>query len=313
MPAKTARPSPVRKRSEPLPAAVPGGAAAESVALRAFSVLECVARAAQPLSLDDITQQLGLPKPTVFRILGLLKGAGLLQRDALSKRFTAGPRLTSFGVDLWRNASLRLQWHRALQIAVVEAGETCNITMLDKDQVLYIDRVETHQPLRLHLDVGTRVPLHCTAAGKLFLSVMSPAELRAVLGPEPFERFTPKTITTLKALQTELERTRLTGVGIHDSELFADSVAVAVPVLDAHGRTFAAVAMHAPASRVSLRAAMTRLPVLTKAAQTIAATLADSPTEPGSRPGRLSTAAQAARPAPGAGVPAPLAARAPRR
>lgn len=151
----------------PFPASSdPGSAAAstpESVALRAFSVLECVARAMQPLSLDDITQQLGLPKPTVFRILGLLKSAGLLQRDAVTKRFTAGPRLTTFAVDLWRNASLRVQWHRALQIAMVETGESCNITMLENNRVLYIDRVETAQPLRLHLDAGTRVPLHCTS------------------------------------------------------------------------------------------------------------------------------------------------------
>lgn len=60
---------------------------------------------------------------------------------------------------------------------------------------LCVDRVETQQPLRLHTDQGTRVPVHCTAAGKLFLCAMTPAELRAVPGPQPLERFTPKTLT----------------------------------------------------------------------------------------------------------------------
>ena len=254
------------------PDAAPAG---ESIALRAFAALECVAASSGPLSLDEITSRLGLPKPTVFRILKLLQDAGLLHRDA-SKRFTAGPRLTAFAVDLWRNASLRVQWHRALEIAVAEIGESCNLTLLENDRVLYIDRVETSHPLRLHLEVGTRVPLHCTASGKLFLSRMSSDEVRALMGAEPYERFTPTTITSFKALEAELERTRRTGVGLHDSELFADSVAVAVPIDDPAGRTFAAVAMHAPASRASIRSALTSVPALHRAAETIAATMVSS-------------------------------------
>ena len=250
----------------------PHAAAPESIALRAFSALECVVASSQPLSLDEITSRLDLPKPTVFRILKLLKNAGLLHRDA-NKRFTSGPRLTAFAVDLWRNASLRLQWHRALETAVGEIGESCNLTLLENDRVLYIDRVETTHPLRLHLEIGTRVPLHCTASGKLFLSQMSSDEVRAIMGSEPYERFTATTITSFKALEAELERTRRSGVGLHDSERFADSVAIAVPIADASGRYFAAVAMHAPESRASIHSAMKALPALRRAANTIVATM----------------------------------------
>jgi IclR family transcriptional regulator, acetate operon repressor len=260
-----------------MPASPRAAPAAESIALRAFSALECVVGSAQPLTLDDITSGLGLPKPTVFRILNLLKDAGLLHRDAASKRYTAGPRLTAFAVELWRNASLRVQWHRALETAVDEIGESCNLTLLENDRVLYIDRVESRQPLRLHLETGTRVPLHCTASGKIFLSQMSPVQVQALLGPEPYERFTPRTLTSYRALAAELETTRRTQVGLHDSELFADSVAVAVPVVDPNGRFFAAVAMHAPASRASIESAMQSLPALHRAARTIAATMVPSP------------------------------------
>ena len=255
-------------------------AAAESIALRAFAALECVVASSLPLSLDEITSSLGLPKPTVFRILNLLKDADLLHRDAASRRFTAGPRLTAFAVDLWRNASLRVQWHRALETAVAEIGESCNLTLLENDRVLYIDRVESRHPLRLHLEIGTRVPLYCTASGKLFLSQMSADGVRAIIGPEPYERFTATTITTFEALESELEKTRRTKVGLHDSELFADSVAIAVPIADPTGRYFAAVAMHAPASRANIRRAMRSLPALQRAAETIAATMVPSPSPP---------------------------------
>ncbi|MEP7057133.1 MAG: IclR family transcriptional regulator [Caldimonas sp.] len=290
-------------------------AAAESIALRAFAVLECIVASSLPLSLDEITSRLGLPKPTVYRILNLLKDGGLLHRDTASKRYTAGPRLTAFAVDLWRNASLRVQWHRALESAVAEIGESCNLTLLENDRVLYIDRVETSHPLRLHLETGTRVPLHCTASGKLFLSQMSADEVRAIMGDEPYERFTAMTITRFKALEAELEKTRRTGVGLHDSELFADSVAIAVPIADPAGRYFAAVAMHAPASRASIASAMKSLPALRRAAATIAATMqsnaaiaprtpvksrapanSGAPAKPRAKPKRAGTARRGARP-----------------
>lgn len=253
-------------------------AATESIALRAFALLEQIVNAPGPMSLDEITLALKLPKPTVFRILNLLKDASLLRRDPASKRYTIGPRLTSFAVDLWRSDTLRVQWHRALEDAVAETGESCNLTLLENNQVLYLDRVETSHPLRLHLEAGTRVPLHCTASGKLFLSQMSAAEARRFLGDEPYQQFTSKTITSFEPLQAELAKVRKTGVGTHDCELFDDSVAIAVPVFGPGGAIFAAVALHAPSSRASIKSCMGFVPSLQRAAGTIASTMSSGAT-----------------------------------
>jgi IclR family acetate operon transcriptional repressor len=251
--------------------------ATESIALRAFAALEQIAVAPGPLSLDEFTSALQLPKPTVYRILTLLKEAGLLRREPPGKRYTIGPRLTAFAVDLWRSDTLRAQWHRALEDAVAETGESCNLTLLEGNKVLYLDRVETKHPLRLHLEAGTRVPLHCTASGKLFLSDMNTAEARHLLGEEPYERFTAKTMTSFEPLQAELKRVKRTGVGTHDCELFDDSVAIAVPVLGPGGAVFAAVAVHAPSSRASIKSSMRFVGALQRAAATIAATLSPAP------------------------------------
>jgi DNA-binding IclR family transcriptional regulator len=264
--------------------------ATQSIALRAFAALELMAVAPGPLSLDEFTSSLGLPKPTVYRILVLLKDAGLLSREPASKRYTIGPRLTAFAVDLWRSDTLRAQWHRALEGAVAETGESCNLTLLEGNKVLYLDRVETLRPLRLHLEAGTRVPLHCTASGKLFLADMPAAEARRLLGDEPYERFTDRTITAFDPLQAELKKVRKTGIGTHDCELFDDSVAIAVPVLGPGGAIFAAVAVHAPSSRESIRTSMRFTDALQRAAATIAATLAPSAsTAVAARPRRSAT------------------------
>lgn len=251
--------------------------ATESIALRAFALLEQVVRASGPMSLDEITLALGLPKATVFRIVNLLKEAGLLRREDDRKRYTVGPRLTSFAIALWQSAALRAQWHSILEDVVEEIGESCNLTMLEGNKVLYIDRVETRQALRLHLEVGTRVPLHCTASGKLFLSRMTDEQLRNAVGDPPYEKFARKTITTMKALQQDLARVRATGVGTHDCELFDDSVAIAVPVTSLDGSVIAAVAMHAPITRATLKSCLDRAGVLREAAARIAQTLTVSP------------------------------------
>lgn len=247
--------------------------ASTSIALRAFAMLEAIVNAPGPMSLDELTSELKLPKPTVFRIVTMLKEADLLLRESAGKRYVAGPRLLSFGVNMWRSNTLRVQWHRALEDAVAECGECCNLTLLEGNQVLYIDRVETSHPLRLHLDPGTRVPLHCTASGKLFLSQMSPEDAKRTLGDEPYERFTSKTIVSFGKLQLELEKVRKTGVGTHDSELFNDSVAIAVPVFGRKGEIVAAVAMHAPSSRASIDTCLGFIDSLWKAASTISSTM----------------------------------------
>lgn len=247
--------------------------ASTSIALRAFATLEAIVNAPGPMSLDELTSELKLPKPTVFRIVTMLKEADLLLRESAGKRYVAGPRLLSFGIDMWRSNTLRVQWHRALEDTVAECGECCNLTLLEGNQVLYIDRVETSHPLRLHLDPGTRVPLHCTASGKLFLSQMSPEDAKRTLGDEPYERFTSKTIVSFGKLQLELEKVRKTGVGTHDSELFNDSVAIAVPVFGRKGEIVAAVAMHAPSSRASIDTCLGFIDSLWKAASTISSTM----------------------------------------
>lgn len=255
------------------PAAGSAGAT-ESIALRAFALLEQVVNATGPVSLDQLTTALGLPKPTVYRILNLLHDAALLRREPSGKRYTVGPRLTTFAIDLWRSDMLRSQWHRTLEEAVAETGESCNLTILENNQVLYLDRVETTHPLRLHLDIGTRVPLHCTASGKLFLSHLGEPEARRLLGDEPYQRFTSKTITQFELLRAELAKVRKTGVGTHDCERFDDSVAIAVPVLGPGDTILAAVALHAPSSRASIKSCLAHVDTLRRAAASIAETMA---------------------------------------
>jgi DNA-binding IclR family transcriptional regulator len=245
----------------------------DSSTLRAFGVLELVAHADGPLSLDELTQLCGLPKPSVFRILGLLQRGGLVQREPASKRYCIGVRLSRLALEVMMRSPQRARRHAILQQLVAEIGETCNFTMLDGNEVLYLDRVETSSPVRVHLAAGSRVPLHCTASGKLFLSQLSERQVATLLGPGPYRRFTENTITDPEELQKALRRIRNEGMGTDVGEFLEGSVAVSVPVTDGAGRVCATVAVHGPAPRVTLRSCMDFLPALRRAATAMAGTM----------------------------------------
>jgi DNA-binding IclR family transcriptional regulator len=132
--------------------------------------------------------------------------------------------------------------------------------------VVYVDRVETQEPLRLHLVLGTRAPMHCTASGKLFLAHMSLLERRELLAMLTLEARTPKSITDPVLLEREIVRIARLGIGIDDEEFVHGMVAVAVPICAADGRIVAAVACHAPVARKSVEQLLQHVPQLKEAA-----------------------------------------------
>ena len=244
-----------------------------SSTLRAFAVLEQIARAEAPPTLDALTRACDLPKPTVHRILGLLLRGGLVRRDAFEKRYGVGPRTADLALVVQMRSPERAPRHAILARLVAEIGETCNLTMPDGSEVVYLDRVETAAKVRLHMDIGSRVPMHCTASGKLFLAHLPAARVRRILGSGPLKRFTARTITSIDALERELRKIRAAGIGTDSGEFLDGSVCLAVPVNDPHGRLCAAVAVHGPAPRMTLKKGYEFLPAMRRAATEVAATL----------------------------------------
>ena len=244
-----------------------------SSTLRAFAVLEQIATSDESLSLEELTRLSGLPKPTVHRILQLLMRGGLVERQSLDKRYVAGPRVCALALAVQMRSPRRRERRAILARLVETIGETCNFTMLDGSEVVYLERVETSADVRLHMNAGSRVPLHCTASGKLLLSDLPPAQVRRLLGPGPLPRYTDRTITNIVALERELAKIRTSGVGTDVGEYLVGSVCLAVPVRDPHGRMLAAVAVHGPAPRMTLRKGQSFVPAIRRAANEIAATL----------------------------------------
>ncbi len=241
--------------------------------LRAWKALEALVGADRPAALAELAHSTRLPKPTLYRMLDMLESARLVAREPGSRRYAPGPRLVALARTVMLNGSLRAARHAVLARLVEEIGETCNFTMLDGTEVVYLDRVEAAWPLRMTLSAGSRVPLHCTASGKLLLAMLPKGARARLLARLSLARYTDRTITDPVRLEAELVRIRAQRYSTDDEEFHAGLVCVAVPVLDARRRTCAALAVHAPVSRMPLSRALQHLPLLRRAAEDMAGTL----------------------------------------
>ena len=218
---------------------------------RSFAVLEYVVRAGRPVTPADIAEHLDLPKPTVYRMIEQFEAQGLLHRRFSSKGIAIGPRLADFAFDILRSSVQYGPRRLILNALVSEIGETCNIGTLEGSEIVYFDRVEaTHWPLRLHFHIGSRVPLYCTAIGKLFLAFLPERQRASMLSRLDLQRVTPHTITTLSGLEAEIGSIRREGLSVDREEYLLGVVCLAAPIFNARREITAGIAIQAPAARM---------------------------------------------------------------
>ncbi len=228
---------------------------------RALAILEEAARLGEPATPTDLNARLSLPKPTIHRLCATLESAGYLTRDLDGRRYYPGARLRGLAVGVLSSSGLQAERRALLTKLSEQIGETCNLSIPDGDAMLYLERVETKWPLRIQLPIGTRVPLHCTASGKMFLSTFQDAQ-RVVRLVEPMEKHTPQSISNPEDLLIELAKIRDRGFSTDAEELIEGMIAVAVPVPGPGGGLAATLSFHAPSQRLSLKEACGFVPLL---------------------------------------------------
>ena len=235
--------------------------------LRLLLLLEEVSRAGVPVTPADVVGALGLPKPTVHRLFNTAEEEGFLQRDLDGRAYGPGPRLRRLSVNTLSSQRLRTVRLSILNTVVEDMGETCNIAVPDRDGMVYLDRIETKWPLRIQLPVGTQVPFHCTASGKMYLSSLNLRYLDRLLAARTLDRHTDTTLTDVKALKAELALTRKRGYSTDDQEFMEGMVAVAVPIRDDQGRLVSTLSAHAPLQRHRLQDLIANVDCLKTAAE----------------------------------------------
>ncbi|MCL8017221.1 IclR family transcriptional regulator [Streptomyces sp. AS02] len=233
---------------------VPGARRNASSSLRrALSILMYLAEDdghPQGTSLTDLATGLQLSKSTVLRLVGPLRETRLVDQDPESGHYRLGPQNALLGqlylerLDIRRTASPLL--HQLAQ----DVREAVHLVSFDPPEIVYIDKVESPQAVRMHSRIGGRQPAYCTATGKAFLA-HAPDDVVAEVMAAGMPARTPATITSPERLHAELAHIRECGYAIDDVENELDIRCVAAPAFDHSGAVVTAVSISGPASRVT--------------------------------------------------------------
>jgi len=237
---------------------------------KATRLMQAIATADDPQQLAELAQQVGMPKPTVHRLLTQLEEVGMVGRDLGGKGFTIGATWLQLAIDSLIARAKQPAIRGIMRKLVDQIQESCNLGILQDYEVLYLERVECDWPLRMQLRSGSRVPLHCTASGKMFLASMDPALFEKILPNLRFQKFTNNTITNAGALREEIDAIRSAGFSTNREEYNLGLIGVAIPIRRRDKSVAATLSIHAPSFRMSLDTALGHLPLLQQTAAEIA-------------------------------------------
>jgi len=238
--------------------------------VRALKVLELFTAEVPSLGLKEITQRVGLSKPTVFRILSTLKRMDYIEQDPSSGKYMLGLKVFEIGSACINKMSLRSFAMPLLQELVDKCKETVHLAILDRGEIIYIDKIDGTQTIRMMSAVGKRAPAHCTSVGKAILSHKSPKELDNVLSNIKMVKLTKNSIIDKKELKKELQQIKRQGYAIDNEELEIGLKCVGVPIFDYHGDTVGGISVSGPSTRfTNVRLRNELVPLIVKTAEKI--------------------------------------------
>ena len=214
---------------------------------RAAALLKAVAASRRPLTVVELAAATELNRSTAWRLLATLDRHGLVERDPTTQRYSLGYAVVQMAAAGDFDALVR-RARPVLERLAVETGETANLAVAKRFDLVYVDQVEAPQVMSPNW-LGRSVPLHATSSGKSFLAWLPPQE-REALTPLRLKRFTATTITRRRELEEELEAARRDGYSICVGELEETLYGVSAPVLSDRQRPVAIVSVWGPQHRV---------------------------------------------------------------
>ncbi len=212
---------------------------------RAFAILDEVAR--RPAGVTAVAERVRLPKSTVARLLAALEDVGAVERFD-GTRWRIGPGIAEITAAVSPERGLIALARPFLADLVAELGEDAGLGLPDGNDVLYVDQVESDNPVQVRDWTGTRAPMHAVPSGLVLLAEWPEDALDAYLAGQ-LVALTRRTVTDPDRLRARLAEVREAGFA-WGLEEFAEGIdSVAAPILDARGKAIAAIHVHGPAYR----------------------------------------------------------------
>jgi len=211
---------------------------------KALRILDALSDSVDGLGITDLSNLLKTPKSTVHRLLATLEAAGYVSFDAATAKYGLGGSAARLGEQLNRQSPLLTFGAPLLEQLTQECHEASHLAILQGTEVVYISHEESKEPVRISFGMGHRAPAHCTALGKVFLAGLSNSEIVMLYRNEKkLKKLTPRTITSLDRLLTEVATVRREGIGEDKEEYTRGLRCLAAPIRDFSSRIVAAMSL----------------------------------------------------------------------
>lgn len=222
---------------------------------RGLAILCCFDSEHPVLGIVDIAQELGMSRSTTHRYVITLAALGYLEQGP-GRKYRLGLRVTGLGLSAMSGTGLREHAHADLQELCQRTGFTVSLAVLDGPEILLLDRLRGTRRILYQAEpgiaAGSRLPAHCTAAGKLLLAHTPEVAQRELLGDLQLEAHGPNTIRSKSALRRELAQIGEDGLAVDDQEFAEGLYAIAAPLRCDTGDTVAAIGMTAHSRTIGL-------------------------------------------------------------
>jgi IclR family KDG regulon transcriptional repressor len=213
-----------------------------------LALLDALGRAGAPRGVSELARELNLTKSNVHRLLQTLGAHGYTRNLDASGRYEATLKLWELGAELLEKVDVKQVAVEDMERLAQLSGESVHLTMLDRGEVLFLDKLDHERPKRGWSKAGGRAPAYCLATGKAQLAHAPAAAVDKVMAE--LKRYTASTIVDPAALRGELAQVRNAGYAINHCEWHEGFSGVAAPIRDRRGAVVAAIGVSGPAQRL---------------------------------------------------------------
>jgi len=221
-------------------------------AQKALAVLEAFGKGRRVLKLAETADLAGITKASAQRCIHTLEVLGYLRRDRRGTGWMLTPRALGIAHAYLSGYRLVEQAQQHLVDLNRATGESVSLSEPDGVDMVFVARFPSHKRFLIHMPIGRRLPMYCTASGRAYLSALPSAEALQLLRQSSLRALTPMTITDLRRIQELIAAARVDGYACSDQECYRGDVTVAAPVIGEGGHPIGAINISAPTSRWTL-------------------------------------------------------------
>lgn len=239
-------------------------------AQKALAVLEAFGRGRRVLKLAEAAEVAGITKASAQRCIYTLEVVGYLRRDQRSTGWVLTPRALALAHAYLSGYHLIEQATQHLVDLNRATGESVSLSEPDGTEMVFVARFPSQKRFLIHMPIGRRLPMYCTASGRAYLSALSAAEAQQVLRQSTLQPLTPMTITDPQRIVELIETAHAEGFSCSNQECYRGDVTVASPVIGEGGHPVGAINISAPTSRWTLEEMRAKLaPLVMETARAI--------------------------------------------